>query len=202
MIMQFKKKTVPVVGLLIVLSLILMALSFFMTGCMPGGGGPGGKPARKKMLTADLSVGGWEGLGLAPGSGESRQALNAPALPFYLMDTTMLIGGEETNVALLRSPSADYDYLLLFAKGYEAWLPAWLAAWPQSGRQGFVIDLTTGDASQRADLQVKCPGLQEAIPLVLMWNPESADRARVIQQFLSGLTAVHCEQLHFSGQSK
>ena len=196
--MQFKKMTVPVVGLLIFLS-----LSVFMTGCLPGGGGPGGKPGRKKMLTADLSVGGWEGVGLAPGLDGSRPpAPGAPALPFYFVDTTMHIGGEEMNVALLRSPSADYDYLLLLAKGYEAWLPTWLAAWPQSGRQGFVIDLTAGAASQRVDLQVKCPGVQGAIPLVLMWNPASADRARVIQQFLSGLTSVHCEQLHFNGQSK
>ena len=194
--MQFKKMTGPVLGLMIILW-----LSASMTGCMPGGGGPG-KPARKKMLTADLSVGGWEGVNLAPGSGGSRRVLDAPSLPFYLMDTTMRIGGEETNVALLRSPSADYDYLLLFAKGYEAWLPTWLAAWPQSGRHGFVIDLTAGAASQRVDMQLQCPGLQEAIPLVLMWNPESADRARVIQQFLSGLTSVRCEQLHSNGQSK
>ena len=183
--------------------LISLSLSFFMTGCLPaGGGGPAGKPARKKMLTSDLSVGGWEGIGLAPGSGGNQPAPGAPTLPFYFVDTTMRIGGEETNVALLRSPSAAYDYLLLLAKGYEAWLPTWLAAWPQSGRQGFVIDLTAGAASQRVDLQVKCPGVQGAIPLVLMWNPESADRAGVIQQFLLNLTSVHCEQLHFNGQGK
>ena len=181
--------------------LISLSLSYFMTGCMPGGGAPG-KPARKKMLTSDLSAGGWEGAGLAPGSDGSRPALDAPSLPFYFMDTTMLIGGEETNVALFRSPSAECDYLLLFAKGYEAWLPAWLAAWPQSGRHGFVIDLTAGNASQRLDLQVKCAGIQGAIPLVLMWNPESADRARFIQQFLSGLTSIRCEQLHSTGQNK
>jgi len=195
--MQFKKMTVPAAGLL-----IFLWLSFFMTGCLPGGGGPGGKPARKKMLTSDPSPGGWEGVSLAPQSGGNQPALDAPSLPFYLMDTTMRIGGEEMNVALLRSPSADYDYLLLAAKGYEAWLPAWLAAWPQSGRQGFVIDLTVGTASQRVDLQVQCPGIQQAIPLVLMWNSGSADRARVIQQFLSGLTSVHCSQLHFNGQDK
>jgi hypothetical protein len=147
---------------------LFLVLAGGLTGCLPSQGG-GGKGERKKMLNLDGQDGAWEATSLGSGanfgaasfaSAESypnKMAAAYPRLPFTLLDTTIRVGGEMADFMLLRLPTADYDYLLLAAKGFESWLPSWLNAWPQSGRHGIVIDLSGGTATQRADFQVSCP---------------------------------------------
>lgn len=149
------------------------------------------------MFTFDQADVRWEGnsligsgsRGFGPvGPGEAA----VPPLPFALGDTLLQKDGASQLYAALHLPSSDYDLLLMGAKIYEAYLPDWLKAWPQTGREGLVIDLSAGKATARTSFQLSGPGLEKPIPLVLCWDAASEARAGFYTQLLQGLTAIQC----------
>ena len=167
-----------------------------LTGCAPTSPGSG-RGERKKMFTFDQADVRWEGnsligsgsRGLGP-AGPGGAAV--PPLPFALGDTLLQDHGGSQLYAVLHLPSSDYDLLLLGAKMYEPYLPGWLKAWPQTGREGLMIDLSAGKATARTSFQLSCPGLEKPIPLVLSWDAASEARAGFYTQLLQGLTAIQC----------
>ena len=151
------------------------------------------------MLNPDAGDGSWEGYSLsAPGAkAGSRQpdGIDIPALPFAVSDTLLLQGAGLHPYVLLRLSSADYDFLLLGAKSYEAWLPGWLKSWSQTGREGLVIDLSAGKATGRSAFQLRAPGLDNPVPLVLLWDDAGEKRAGFYTGLLQSLTSIQCENL-------
>ena len=177
---------------------IFIGCSALLTGCLPApGSSPNPRGERKKMLTVDEPDGAWEGYSLSSPSASNVQggepgAVAFPPLPFALGDTLLSLGAEQKSFVLLHLATADYDFLLLGAKNYEAYFPAWLKSWSQTGREGLVIDLATGNASGRSVFQLTTPGLENPVPLVLLWDAASESRAGFYTGLLQSLTTINC----------
>jgi hypothetical protein len=201
-----KYKQSFIVGAMMALCLMGNGL---LTGCAPSSPGGPSRGERKKMFTFDQADVRWEGNGLAgsgsrgfgaggsggtavPGGAAWPGGAAVPPLPFALGDTLLQKDGGSQLYALLHLPSADYDFLLMGAKIYEPYLPGWLKAWSQTGREGLVIDLSAGKATARTSFQLSGPGLEKPIPLVLCWDAASEVRAGFYTQLLEGLTAIQC----------
>jgi len=184
------------------IALLLLLCSGLVTGCMPSS--PGGKqrPERKKMFTLDGTDGSWEGYSLSASRGQTGAgnpgAANVPLLPFSVGDTVM--GAGLRPYMLVRLPSADYDFLLPGAKNYEALFPGWLKNLPQTGRDGLVIDLASGKASNQSVFQLGAPGLSNAVPLILLWDTDGEKRVGFYTQLLQSFTTIRCENIQ-SGKS-
>lgn len=151
------------------------------------------------MFTLDAADGNWEGYSLSTsgakaGSGQPGVA-GVPTLPFAVSDTLLQQGGSLHPYILLRLSSADYDFLLLGANTYEAWFPGWLKSWSQSGREGLVIDLSTGKATGQSAFRLTAPGLDNPVPLMLLWDDAGEKRAAFYTGLLQSLTAIQCENL-------
>jgi hypothetical protein len=183
-----------------------LLLSGLLPGCLPTGPGKT-PPTRKKMPAPRLSDGSWEGGGSisldpATPSSAGMPVLSAP-WPFAMADTTIGLGNRSDDFVVLRLPSTDYDYLLLSAKNFEPLLPMWLNSWPQSGRRGIAIDLSTGGSGLtvlRADYRLDCPAQHVSLPVVLLWDAPSAPRASLLTQFIQSLSTVRCERLQSGEQ--
>ncbi|TDW96268.1 hypothetical protein [Dinghuibacter silviterrae] len=175
----------------VVLLLVCISLS---PGCLPSPAGPSRAP-RKKMFTLDETDGLWEGNSLTSPGSRLPNAMVAPSLPFAMSDTLLQGRAGMEPYVLLRMPSADVDFLLLGAKNYEAWFPGWLKSWSQTGRQGLVIDLSSGKATGRTTFQLSAPGLDSPVPLVLLWDDASGQRAGFYTQLLQSLTTIECKNL-------
>lgn len=179
---------------------IFIGCSGLLTGCLPAPGSSPTRGERKKMFTLDGADGVWEGYSLTSPSGSpvhtgDPASVAFPALPFAMSDTLLLLGTEPKPFVLLRLPAADYDFLLLGAKNYEPYFPGWLKNWSQTGREGLVIDLAAGKVSGRSNLQLRVPGLENPVPLVLLWDAGSEARAGFYSQLLESLTSIRCEGL-------
>jgi hypothetical protein len=185
---------------------IFIGCSGVLTGCLPAPGSSPTRGERKKMFTLDEPDGVWEGYSLSSPvasnvrpdiytdlrhSGEPG-AVAFPPLPFALSDTLLSLGAEPKSFVLLRLPAADYDFLLLGAKNYEAYFQAWLKSWSQTGREGLVIDLAAAKVSGRSVFQLTGPGLENPVPLVLLWDAASEARAGFYSQLLQSLTTINC----------
>jgi hypothetical protein len=186
------------------LAMILLC-SGLLTGCLPSPGGGSERGERKKMFTLDEGDISWEGNGLT-GSASRNFSVQPgtvpfPPLPFVVSDTLFRSAAGQQSYILLRLPTADYDFLLLGAKTYESYFPGWLKAWPQTGREGLMIDLSAGKAAERSVFQLTCPGLERPVPLVLLWDAASEGRAGFYTQLLQSLTAVQCENALERGKS-
>lgn len=179
-------------------SFISVAL-FILGGCLPSSPGGGSRGDRKKMLIPDETAGRWEGYNLsasgADGRGGQPVAAGIPSLPFVLSDTLFGGGAEAKPYILLRVPTADYDFLLLGAKTYEAWFPGWIKSWSQTGRAGLAIEMATGKVTGQTAMQLSVPGLDNPVPVVLLWDAASSGRADFYTQLLQGLTTIRCENL-------
>lgn len=161
------------------------------------------------MFTLDGADGNWEGYSLSgsgakPGPGVKDgpgfqagtgqpAAVGFPSLPFALSDTLLQQGAGMHAYVLLRLPSADYDFLLLGAKSYEAWFPGWLKSWPQTGREGLMIDLSAGKATEHSVFRLTAPGLDNPVPLVLLWDDAGQARAAFYTQLLQSITTINAQ---------
>ncbi len=166
--MKYKQSASFITVALVIISLLCNGL---FTGCLPASPGGGSRGERKKMLIPDETAGRWEGYSLstsdADGHGGQPVAAGIPSLPFVLSDTLFGGGPEAKPYLLLRLPTADYDFLLLGAKGYEAYLPGWLKSWSQTGREGLAIELAAGKVTGQTALQLSATGLDNPVPVVL-----------------------------------
>ena len=175
----------------------LLLCNSLLTGCLPASPGSG-RPERKKMFTLDQADSRWEGNRLSASGtrGGSRQsgAVVFPPLPFALSDTLLQVGGGLRPYLLVHLSSGDYDLLLLGAKTYEGYLPGWLKAWPQTGREGIIIDLSAGKPTGRDVFQFSTPDLDNPVPLVLQWDAGSEARAHFYTQLLQNLTTIKISQ--------
>lgn len=216
--MQYKQTRFSVTVKTVTLFLLCGGL---LASCLPSSPGRSHGGDRKKMLNLDDATGDWEGysltapeaqhgaipspaLGAIPGTQQSAAtqpgtdqpgAPAFPPLPFALSDTLLQRGAAIQTYMLLRLSSADYDFLLLGAKNYEAWLPVWLKSWPQTGREGLIIDLSAGKATSQIAFQLTAPGVDNPVPLVLLWDAPAEKRAGFYSQLLQGLTTIRCESL-------
>jgi hypothetical protein len=170
-----------------------------LTACLPSSPAGPSRGERKKMFTLDGADGGWEGYSLSASDAKAGfgqpGALAVPQLPFAVSDTLLQSRTGLRPYILLRLPSADYDFLLLGAKSYEAWFPGLLKSWAQSGREGLVIDLSAGKAADQSVLQLTAPGLDNPVPLMLLWDDAAEKRAGFYTQLLQSLTTIQCENL-------
>jgi hypothetical protein len=170
-----------------------------LTGCLPSSPGGSSRGERKKMFTLDGTDGLWEGYSLSAsgakaGSGQPGMA-DVPMLPFTVSDTLLQQSAGLHPYVLLRLSSADYDFLLLGAKNFEAWLPGWLKSWSQTGREGLMIDLSAGKATGRSVFRLTAPGLDNPVPLVLLWDDAAEKRAGFYTGLLQSFTTIQCENL-------
>ena len=180
--------------------MLFLLCSGLLVSCLPSSPAGQSRGERKKMFTLDGTDGSWEGYSLSPsgakaGTGQPGASVSVPPLPFVLSDTLLKQGAGLHAYVLLRLPSADYDFLLLGAKNYEAWFPGWLKSWSQTGREGLMIDLSAGKATARSIFQLKAPGLDTPLPLVLLWDAAGENRASFYTQLLQGITTIQCENL-------
>ena len=179
--------------------ILFLLCAALLTSCLPSSPAGSSRGPRKKMFTLDGTDGNWEGYSLStPGAKAGMGqpgAVDVPPLPFALSDTLLQQGASLHTYILLRLPSADYDFLLLGARNYEAWLPGWLKSWSQTGREGLMLDLSTGKAAARSVFQLTAPGLDTPIPLVLLWDDAGEKRAGFYTQLLQSLSTIQCKNL-------
>src|ERR1700744_1072370 len=170
-----------------------------IAGCLPGPGSPTSRPARKKMLTDGINGDGLEAISLAgPGGGRvGTNGPNVPPLPFALVDSVIGLGGENADFFVLRVPSNQFDFLLPMAQAYEPYLSAWIGNWPQLGRKGLAIDLTSnGQPTRRANYKLDYPEQHVSFPLVILSDGASAGLLDLLSKFMSSLNSIHCEDLN------
>ena len=177
--------------------MLFLLFGGFLTACLPAA--PSSRGGRKKMLTLDGADVNWEGFSLSTsgaktGSGKPGVA-GFPTLPFAVSDTLLQQGGSLHPYVLLRLPAADYDFLLIGANTYEAWFPGWLKSWSQTGREGLVIDLSAGKATGQGAFRLTAPGLDNPVPLMLLWDDAGEKRAAFYTGVLQSFTAIQCENL-------
>ena len=169
--------------------------SGLLTACLPSS--PSSRPERKKMFIPDGTDGLWEGYSLTAPGGKTGTgqpgSVTVPQLPFAVSDTLLQGSAGLQPYILLRLSSADYDFLLLGAKNYEAWFSGWLKSWPQTGREGLIIDLSAGKATGRSAFRLTAPGLDSPVPLLLLWDDAAEKRAGFYTGLLQSLTAIQCE---------
>lgn len=179
--------------------LLFLLCGSLLTGCLPSSPAGPSRGDRKKMFTLDGTDGSWEGYSLSASDAKAGigqpGAVAVPPLPFALSDTLLQQGSGLHAYVLLHLPSADYDFLLLGARNYEPWFPGWLKSWPQTGREGLMIDLSAGNATGRSVFQLTAPGLDNPIPLVLLWDAAGEKRAGFYTQLLQSLTTIRCENI-------
>ena len=177
--------------------LFFLLCSSFLIGCLPSSPSGPSRGERKKMFTLDGADVNWEGYSLSTSGAKAGTSVGVPQLPFTVSDTLLQQRTGLQPYILIRLSSADYDFLLLGAKNFEAMLPGWLKNWQQTGREGLVIDLSAGKAAEQSVFQLTAPGLNNPVPLVLLWDAAGEKRAAFYTGLLQSLTAIQCE----NGQS-
>jgi len=143
---------------------------------------PGGSP-RKKM--PEFTGGGGEFEAFTPFKNQNAE------MGFLSRNTNMLYQGIPIECVSFTLPaSLDEQVLSLFSQ-YKPFAGPLLAAWAKQQRNGVVIDLksSSGLGASQADFQVKNAD-NSIIPIVFLWNSQSALRASKYMNMLGEIPGV------------
>lgn len=135
-----------------------------------------GRPIRKKMPE-------WEG---GPGG--------AGMTPYTISDTSFLVEGHRRHYLCYTLPLPAYDSIVWnLVRAYEPLAPSLLRDWTAQDKDGILIDLRTGSSTIRqVDFELDKVGATTFhLPITLIWDAASAERARGYLDAAQSLSGIH-----------
>lgn len=160
---------------------VLALATILLYGCAASGGGQ-----RKKMPEFANSEGEFEAF-----QPFKNQKSEGYGLGFNTINTDVMYNGVTTECVSVTLPSSlDAQASALFSL-YKPLAGVLLGEWAKQQRNGVVIDLKSapGPGGSRADYQIKNPD-DSSIPVIFLWNNQSAARASLYISMLSEVPGV------------
>jgi hypothetical protein len=162
--------------------LILFA-GFFQTGCMPGV-----SPERKKM-PGYLQYDAFESNYPFSSKLESMQG----GLGFATEEVDLSGNGKNQHCIAVPLPDASFDAMVIsMFESYKMFAIPLLTEWGKQNRNGVILDLRANreQTGSRSDYMLEKSG-EFSIPVMLIWDEASANRAHTFTQMLQNLSGIN-----------